>query len=501
MNSFFTLKSVIIFIVIYFIIYINQNYIFHQLVSKPKIYLWSKRNGNLEKFKEFQNNIDKFGNFENYVNSLETGKIHSFISPIFDKSLIMKKYSPNQFNPEIVSKEDSLPFIINMFTTPRTIFGNWIGDSIFRADIKNRGKNNKYKEYYMQGLMKEDLDQYRTLFSNYFDDYFKKGLEVPYFDYIQETNINLTYLIHFNEMPDKRDLDDTLLFIDVVRTYAFKQDYLDKQLFNLQQFYKRTMLIIEKTSGKDCLVGKWLKYGNFNKNEIFMEFIHNILGMAINWTNLMYSYILEYGKGSIPVIPDNPEYLKPYLYETIRFLNPVKFTTSKIKKPELFGEKKDSNCMLIHDLKLPTRLPELFGLETDKFKIERLTDYKKYTVRLDKVKLDTVKLGKVKLDTVKLDTVRLDTVRLDNKCPFSGFFESPKGAKVICGMELYEKEGYTCFGEGYRRCPGEHLTLILLEEMAKHFKHLEFEIIMKEGKSDNIPYVWGFVDKNLLIRI
>ena len=65
MNSFFTLKSVIIFIVIYFIIYINQNYIFHQLVSKPKIYLWSKRNGNLEKFKEFQNNIDKFGNFEN----------------------------------------------------------------------------------------------------------------------------------------------------------------------------------------------------------------------------------------------------------------------------------------------------------------------------------------------------------------------------------------------------------------------------------------------------
>ena len=44
-----------------------------------------------------------------------------------------------------------------------------------------------------------------------------------------------------------------------------------------------------------------------------MEFIHNILGMAINWTNLMYSYILKYGEGKIPEIPDNPDYLKPYL--------------------------------------------------------------------------------------------------------------------------------------------------------------------------------------------
>ena len=83
----------------------------------------------------------------------------------------------------------------------------------------------------------------------------------------------------------------------------------------------------------------------------------------------------------------------------------------------------------------------------------------------------------------------------------NSFFESPKGAKVVCGRELYEKEGYTGFGEGYRRCPGEHLSLIFVEEMANHFKSVDFEINLKGGESDMMPYVWGSVDRNLVLKI
>ena len=35
----------------------------------------------------------------------------------------------------------------------------------------------------------------------------------------------------------------------------------------------------------------------------------------------------------------------------------------------------------------------------------------------------------------------------------------------------------------------EHLTLVLLEEMAKHLRNIEFEIELKGGKSDLQPYV------------
>ncbi len=464
-------RNTLIFITVYFILYLNQSYIFHQIVSKPKLYLWAKKSANAEKIKEYQDNIKKNGNVDNYFNTLEKDKIHEYITPIFDKSLYLNKYLDNQFDPDLFSKEDSLPYIINMFTTPRTIFGNWLGDSIFRADFNKRGPNNQYKEHYMQALQKEDLELYRVLFKNYFDEYFSGNIEVKYFDYVQETNINLTYLIHFREMPTREEIEDNLLFINTVKTHNLGKNSIDDQLFNLQQFYRKTLRLIDNSQGKDCIVGKWLKYGNLNKQQIFMEFIHNILGMAINWTNLMYSYILEYGKGNITSIPENEAYLKPYLYETIRYLSPVRFTSSKIKKPEMFGEEKNMKCMALHDLKFPTRMTKFFGPDTDKFKVERLTDYKK------------------------------DTVELKGKCPFSGFFESPKGAKVFCGMELFEKEGYIGFGEGYRRCPGEHLSLIFLEEMANHFKSIDYEINLKNGISDPFPYVWGSVDGNLILKI
>ena len=469
MNFLNKIIVIIITICLLVLIYFNQSYIFHQIVSKPKIYFWMKRDGNAESIKEFKKNLKEFKSIESHFDSFADNTLHEYTIPIFDKSIYIKKYLPNQFDTQLFGKEDSLPYIINMFTTPRNLFGKWKGDSIFRIDLDKRGKNNQYKENYMKALKSTDLESYRALIKNYFKKHFTKNLEIDYFDFIHEQNINLTYLIHFNQYPSPADIEDVLLFINTVRTYSFKQTYLDKQLYNLQQFYRKTLKLIGDSKGKTCLVGKWLEYGDFTQNQIFVEFIHNILGMAINWTNLMYKYILEYDAGKITPIPKNN--IKPYLYETIRYLNPVRFTSSKIKKPELFDLERGSSCMALHDLKLPTRMPQFFGKNPNKFNANRLMNYKK------------------------------DTIKLEGKCPFSGFFESPKGAKVVCGMELFEKEGYIGFGEGYRRCPGEHLSLVYLEEMAKFIKQLNFEIYLKNGINKKISYIWGEVDKNLVLKI
>lgn len=467
----FLYKVLVIAITIYFLVlvYYNQSYIYHQIVSKPRIYFWLQRDGNAESIEDFKKNLKEYKSIESHFDSFEDNKLHKYTIPIFDKSIYIKKYIPNQFDSQLFSKEDSLPYIINMFTTPRNLIGKWKGDSIFRVDLEKRGENNKYKENYMKALKQKDLELYRKMIKKYFKKHFTEGLEIDYFDFIHEQNINLTYLIHFRQYPTSADLKDVLLFINTVRTYSFKQTYLDKQLFNLQQFHRKTLKLINESKGKHCLVGKWLEYGDFTPNQIFVEFIHNILGMAINWTNLMYKYILEYDKGKIPAIPKND--IKPYLYETIRYLNPVRFTSSKIKKPELFDMERGSSCMALHDLKLPTRMGEFFGKNTHKFNANRLKNYKN------------------------------DRIKLDGKCPFSGFFESPKGAKVVCGMELFEKEGYVGFGEGYRRCPGEHLSLIYLEEMAKFIKQLKFQVYLKNGANRKISYIWGEIDKNLVLKI
>ena len=223
------------------------------------------------------------------------------------------------------------------------------------------------------------------------------------------------------------DYKGSYLFINAVKNYALDMNYIYKQINNLPFFYKRTMEYISTCKNKKCLVGKWLSKGNLKPESIFMEFIHNILGMAINWTNLSYKYILDHTQDLIPDIPDTKQLRMAYMYECFRYLLPVRFTASNIKKPEDFGLKKKDNSVFIHDFKIYTQNPKYFGSNPEYFNLQRMENHQK------------------------------DTVTLKGKCPFSGFFESPKGAKINCGHELYEKEGYIPFGVGYRRCPANTL--------------------------------------------
>ena len=196
-----------------------------------------------------------------------------------------------------------------------------------------------------------------------------------------------------------------------------------------------------------------------------MEFIHNILGMAINWTNMSYFFILNHTQGIIPDIPDTKDMRLAYLYECFRFILPVRFTASHIKNPEQFNIK-GGNSTFIHDFKIYTQNEKYFGINTENFNLQRMGNHYK------------------------------DTITHKGKCPFSGFFESPKGAKIHCQQELFEKEGYLPFGEGYRRCPGEHLTMVYLEELAEKMKNINYKVFLKgESKPDN--YIWGGIDRNL----
>lgn len=461
--------KLIIFIILLSLIIRYQSIIYHYCVSFPKLYLWLYFTGNYDYFKKKQQELIEFGNMEAYFDSLPEGKIHNYFMPIFDKCLLLKKEIPNIFHQDITSKEESLPYIINMFTTPHTLLGTWKGDSIFRTDFYKRGENNRYKEVYMEGLRSNDLEDYRERIIEHISLKFNNKIDENYFDMIQKLNIDLTYLIHFGFLPNKDDYKGCYLFIDAVKNHAIKMEEIGKQINNLPNFYRRSMAYIKKCNNEKTLVGKWLKQGNLNQENIFMEFIHNILGMAINWTNLSYYYILQHNQGMIPDIPDTKELRLAYIYECFRYLLPVRFTASNIKNKEQFGLEKDQNGTIIHDFKIYTQNPKFFGSDPHHFNLQRMENHQK------------------------------DTVSLKGKCPFSGFFESPKNAKIACGMELFEKEGYVPFGEGYRRCPGEHLTMVFLEELAEIVKSKKFKVYLKgESKPDN--YIWGEIDRNLFVK-
>ena len=102
----------------------------------------------------------------------------------------------------------------------------------------------------------------------------------------------------------------------------------------------------------------------------------------------------------------------------------------------------------------------------------------------------------------KFNQTRIDykdfEINEKNGCPFH---KSPKGAKIHCGMKLLEKEGYVSFAIGYRRCPGEHITMELLDEFSNIIKTLEYKIILKNNKFKKEKYIWEEIDKNIIIII
>ena len=151
--------------------------------------------------------------------------------------------------------------------------------------------------------------------------------------------------------------------------------------------------------------------------------------MGINWINTIYPYLLGLNNKEIPTIPDNNRDV--YLYECFRYLAPVKLSSSGVNE----------NDQVIHDMFLPTRNKKYFGKDTDKFSPTRHQNY--YNM----------------------------PIGTNNNMPIGSnsiFYNNRNGEKVFKNQKLYTNKGYTTFGQGYRRCPGEFISMIFLEEVEQH---------------------------------
>lgn len=457
-------KYIFFFIILIFIL-LNIHFFYVIIFSNIHNSLWIRNMYNKFGYKYIKNIYDySFNNsIEQYFDSLEKNKIHkNLVFPTFDNLHYINKHDVDYSNYKIYGKHNSLSNKMNNLTTP--FF--WKGDSIFRIDYENRGRDNFTKKEYLKGLTSEKLNLYRNVIKNYFNDikkdiYVKKKKEYNLHDFCLKITTDLLYLLHFGEKPKKEDFKDINLFIESLISSSFTFYYSKtsmKHLYNLKFFIKRIYQKIKQCeqNRETTIVYSWLNETSFTKQDIIIEFIHNIIGLVINWTNTIYNYLLELIRLKIPYYNKEMD-MNKYILESFRYLCPVRFVSSKIK---------NQNAAAIHDVKISTREETFFGNNTNSFNLNRMENYNNFMSK-----------------------------NTDSKCPF---YNSINKSTVPKNLSIYENEGYTVFGSGYRRCPGEHLSMIFLEEFIYFLDNKKINILRK-GKENKKHFIWDKVDKNLVI--
>jgi len=175
----------------------------------------------------------------------------------------------------------------------------------------------------------------------------------------------------------------------------------------------------------------------------------------INWFNLMYDYILGLSNMTIPFY-NNKDDLNTYLFEVIRFTCPAKFMSSSVT---------NKNYNIIHNLYKISRNKNNYGLDSYKFNINHFNDYKNDM----------------------------------SKCPFYNnniLYKTNKDSFVSCNNSILEKKNYIHFGVGYRRCPGELLSMTFLEELIKIINKNKHKIKIELIKSNKTHFMFSKLETN-----
>jgi len=457
----------LIFIGLY--IYLNQHFFYCLFIYKIKHIIWLLQKNRIEIGTKIVNDIKKIGTY-NFIQ-----KNTEFQAPLFNKVDILREFEMLS-NPLFLSKKKSLAETLNIITTPHNIFGQWKADSIFRMNYYDRGHDNHLKKRYMTALTLEKNEIYKMKIREYLKDEFfnlyhsyKYSSQKRFVNFVYKSTLELTYLLHFNKKPNHKTIKYIYQFIKSITksSTSITNSNLIKHIYNLKFLHrdiiKLTRDVIREPS--HCIVYHWLKNG-FSLEEVYIEFIHNIVGVTLNWFYLMYGYILGIGNKSIPMITQgNEDNKNKYLFESIRFVCPVKMIISSYTH--------NYKRAAIHDIYTVSRNNSLFGEDTNSFNSDRFKDYKN-------------------------DMSQICPFMKDK--PNNTITTQKSNATVQCGFSILEKDGYINFGSGYRRCPGELLTLTFLEELANIVNKYPVQIYLKDGVSIKENFIFDRIEVNFFFK-
>ena len=315
------------------------------------------------------------------------------------------------------------------------IFDDQPGNTLFVTDYKDRGDRNAMKEDYMHALTGPNIERMRTqVIEPFMQELFHLDWDSRYtiLQNVLAFVTRLSHLLHFGRPLDcemRRPMQmlakalchtpKSAAAVQESDTYA---KYFRTVKKDVDAYLKKCIERVYKDNCYDTdndylpIVYGWRDSGRFSMDDCYVEFVHNVVGLNVQWTVLMTRVLEHHGVGTVE------SGLGRSTHEILASISPSLAVVSVAT---------DASQEIMHPL---------LGYG-DKFLRQRANH------------------GKQGETFVDADAC--------HDCPFlrarSVHHEGNGDILVAPGTRVLLHKDFLVFGDGFRRCPGEWLTYQFLE--------------------------------------
>ncbi len=419
-----------------------------------------------------------------------------------------ERLSLPMLDEEKFSKENALPYYLWGL-----LYDNWEpnqeedGLSVFIQGYEKRGDHNRRKRIYYSAVTP---DLYRPMYGDkvvkFFDQLFdQKNAGKPLMRQYLDSYFDLYWDLHLGVKgdaipPEVREIGESfntvLAYLDpteeivhdnYMRVRAlrkFLKDWIEKRVNDVKN---KKIEAPEKT-----FVYYWLKNGeegdDFRRKDIVFECFHNFVAFS-QWGNTIYNImqILSKDKGDPnvrawlkktmegdydrPPAPDSPfTPLEQFVMELFRTISPNAGSVSAIKETETREPLYQRYGYITNPHKPTSEYPRHWENPTefdpDRYKDAPTSD------QIDEARANEIGFAQCPFHKQTFEVKDGRKAELSNSAFGTVYGISEGKAFPVC-----DYAGYAPFGFGYRRCPGELLTIRVIEDFLRKVWNdkIEFE--------------------------
>ncbi|MGF1703486.1 hypothetical protein L4D09_24655 [Photobacterium makurazakiensis] len=381
------------------------------------------------------------------------------------------------------------------------------GTTIFLQDYAERGENNRKKKAYFSALTPDLFnDAYRDKVSCFFEQLLDKdNIDKPIMSNYQNSYLDLFWSLHLDVMPS--DIPDYAkgVGLNFMNCLALVTPLVplseDNAIERMHSYYKSYMYVRENRSKLDSWIkphvdtivanpdrytntfvhywdingDKSMAGGHFEKNDIVFECFHNFLALS-QWGNVIYNimdllrednnepqalqiqaYHQELMSGDYNAKDGDFTKLDYFVFELLRVIMPNDGSISRVKYDGKINQFTDTlnihNHITIGNSPLHWSDTELVDhKDVAPFNPDRYLDVpRSNTIDNDALK-QVAGLARCPFDHNK---VKLADGRTIENNAYGTTYSSHSAGQC----PVVETAGYSPFGFGYRRCPGELFTV------------------------------------------